>query len=111
MATHQQTVDCLLEKTTFAGAVSIKPMVGEHGIYVDGKMIGSICDDQFSTKPTASGRLHAEPVSEAPRYSGVKPHLPIEADRWDNIKSLGDMLRTPAAELPMPKPRKGKQST
>jgi TfoX/Sxy family transcriptional regulator of competence genes len=111
MATQQRTVDYLLEQATRAGAVSSKPMFGEYGVYVDGKMIGSMCDDQLYVKPTVSGRLHAEPVSEAPPYPGAKPHLLIEADRWDDAEWLGDLLRVTAAELPTPKPRKPKQST
>jgi TfoX/Sxy family transcriptional regulator of competence genes len=110
MATQQRTVDYLLEQAVGAGAVSTKPMFGEYGVYVDGKMIGSICDDQLYVKPTASGRLHAEPVSEAPPYPGAKPHLLIAADRWDDGEWLGDLLRVTAAELPMPKPRKPKRS-
>ncbi|MDY7522817.1 TfoX/Sxy family protein [Sphingomonas sp. 10B4] len=110
MATQKRTVDYLLEHAMGAGAVSTKPMFGEYGVYVDGKMIGSICDDQLYVKPTASGRLHAEPVSEAPPYPGAKPHLPIEADRWDDAEWLGDLLRVTAAELPIPKPRKPKRS-
>ena len=111
MATQQRTVDYLLEQATCAGAVSTKPMFGEYGVYVDGKMIGSICDDQLYVKPTASGRLHAEPVSEAPPYPGAKPHLLIAADRWDDAEWLGALLRITAAELPTPKPRKPKRST
>ena len=78
-------------------------MFGEYGVYLDGKMIGSICDDQLYVKPTASGRLHADPVSEAPPYPGAKPHLLIEADRWDDAKWLGNLLRATAVELPIPK--------
>jgi TfoX/Sxy family transcriptional regulator of competence genes len=111
MATQQRTVDYLLEQATSVGAVSTKPMFGEYGVYVGGKMIGSICDDQLYVKPTASGRLHAAPVSEAPPYPGAKPHLLIEADRWDDAGWLGDLLRLTAAELPIPKPRKPKRST
>lgn len=111
MATQKRTVDYLLEQGTGAGAVSTKSMFGEYGVYVDGKMIGSICDDQLYLKPTASGRLHAEPVSEAPPYPGAKPHLLIEADRWDDAEWLRDLLRVTAAELPIPKPRKAKRST
>jgi TfoX/Sxy family transcriptional regulator of competence genes len=111
MATQQRTVDYLIEQASGAGALSAKAMFGEYGVYVDGKMIGSICDDQLYVKPTASGRLHAEPVSEAPPYPGAKPHLLIEADRWDDAEWLGKLLRTTAAELPTPKPRKPKQST
>ena len=111
MATQQRTVDYLLEQAASAGAVSTKAMFGEYGFYVDGKMIGSICDDQLYVKPTASGRLHAEPVSEAPPYPGAKPHLLIEVDRWDDAEWLGDLLRITAAKLPIPKPRKPKRST
>ena len=111
MATQQRTVDYLLEQAASAGAVSTKPMFGEYGVYVDGKMIGSICDDQLYVKPTASGRLHAEPVAEAPPYPGAKPHLLIEASRWADREWLGELLRVTAAELPMPKLRKPKRST
>lgn len=111
MATQQRTVDYLLELASGAGAVSAKPMFGEYGVYVDGKMIGSICDDQLYVKPTASGRLHAEPVLEASPYPGAKPHLLIERDRWDDAEWLGGLLRVTAAELPIPKPRKPKRTT
>lgn len=111
MATQKRTVDYLLEQAMGAGAVTTKPMFGEYGVYVDGKMIGSICDDQLYVKPTASGRFHAEPVSEAPPYPGAKPHLLIEADRWNDAEWLGDLLRVTAAGLPLPKPRKPKRST
>jgi TfoX/Sxy family transcriptional regulator of competence genes len=110
MATQQSTVDYLLEQTNGAGAVSAKPMFGEYGVYVDGKMIGLVCDDQLYVKPTVSGRRHAEPVSDAPPYPGAKPHLLIEADRWEDSEWLRDLLRVTSAELPTPKPRKTKQS-
>jgi TfoX/Sxy family transcriptional regulator of competence genes len=111
MATQQRTVDYLLAQASRAGALSIKPMFGEYGVYLEGKMIGSICDDQLYVKPTASGRLHAAPVSEAAPYPGAKPHLLIEANRWDDAEWLGNVLRATAAELPLPRPRKPKRST
>jgi TfoX/Sxy family transcriptional regulator of competence genes len=111
MATQQRTADYLLEQSTGAGEMSAKPMFGEYGVYVDGKMIGSICDDQLYLKPTASGRRHAEPVSEASPYPGAKPHLLIGTDRWEDAEWLSDLLRLTAAELPIPKLRKPKRST
>ncbi len=111
MATQKRTVDDLLEQAMGAGAVSAKPMFGEYGVYLDGKMIGLICDDQLYVKPTASGRLQAGPVSEASPYPGAKPHLLIEADRWDDAEWLSDLLRATAAALPLPKPRKPKLRT
>lgn len=63
-------MDHLLEQTTGAGTVTAKPIFGEYGVYVHGKMIGSVCNDQLFVKPTLSGRVHAEPVSDAPSYPG-----------------------------------------
>ena len=111
MATQQRTVEYLLEQAAGAGMVSTKAMFGEYGVYVDGKMIGSICDDRLFVKPTAFGRRHAEPVAEAPPYPGAKPHLAIEADRWEDAEWLSGLLRVTAAELPMPKPRKPKSGS
>ena len=111
MPTQQRTVEYLLEQAAGAGMVSTKAMFGEYGVYVDGKMIGSVCDDQLYVKPTASGRAHAEPTSDAPPYPGAKPHLLIQADRWGDAEWLSELLRVTAAELPTPKPRKPKRST
>lgn len=111
MATQQRTINYLIEQASGAGTVAAKPMFGEYGVYVDGKMIGSVCDDQLFVKPTTSGRVHAEPVSDASSYPGAKPQMLIEADRWDDAEWLGELLRVTAAELPAPKPRKPKQGT
>ena len=111
MATQQRTITFLLEQATDAGPVMAKPMFGEYGVYVDGKMVGSVCDDQLFVKPTLSGRAHAEPVSDAPPYPGAKPQMLIEADRWDDAEWLGKLLRVTAAELPTPKPRKSQRGT
>ncbi len=111
MATHQRTIDHLIQQASSAGTVSARPMFGEYGVYVDGKMIGSVCDDQLFVKPTASGRVHAEPVSDAPPYPGARPQMVIEADRWENAEWFGELLRVTAAELPAPRLRKLKRGT
>jgi TfoX/Sxy family transcriptional regulator of competence genes len=111
MATQQRTIDFLLEQATGAGTVAAKPMFGEYGVYVDGKMIGLVCDDQLFVKPTVSGRAHAEPVSYAPPCPGPKPQMLIPADRWEDAEWLGELLRITAAKLPTPKPRKPKRAT
>lgn len=110
MATQKRTVDYLLDQASDAGGLKVKPMFGDYGVYLDGKMIGLVCDDQLYLKPTAKGRLHAEPASEAPPYPGAKPHFVIEADRWEDADWLNSLLRATAAELPVPKPRKPKRS-
>ncbi len=63
MATQKRAVDYLLEQGTGAGAVSTKPMFGEYGVYVDGKMIGSICG--------RSALLEAHGIWSPPCRAGV----------------------------------------
>jgi TfoX/Sxy family transcriptional regulator of competence genes len=70
MATQHRTIDYLIEQAASAGTVVAKPMFGEYGVYVDGKMIGSVCDDHLFLKPTTSGRVHAEPVFGRAAVSG-----------------------------------------
>lgn len=106
MATQQRTIDYLIGQAANAGTVLAKPMFGEYGLYVDGKIIGLVCDDKLFVKPTGSGRAHAEPVVDASPYPGAKPQMLIEADRWEDADWLGELLRVTAAELPTPKPRK-----
>jgi len=111
MATQHRTIDFLLEQATGADAVDAKPVFGEYGVYVDGKMIGSVCDDQLFVKPTVSGRKHAQSVSDAPPNPGAKPQMLVAADRWDDAEWLGELLRVTSAELPTPKPREFKRAS
>jgi TfoX/Sxy family transcriptional regulator of competence genes len=111
MATAQRTVEYFLQQVAIVRTASAKPIFGEYGVYVDGKMVGSICDDQLYIKPTDKGRAHAGIVTEASPYPGAKPCLVIDADRWDDADWLATLLTITAADLPAPKPKRSKRST
>ena len=106
MATDRRTVDYLVDQMAAAGAVTARPMFGEYGVYCDGKMIGIIGDEQLFIKPTVGGRALASDAEEASPYPGAKPHLLIDADRWEDREWLADLVRVTAVELPAPKPAK-----
>lgn len=103
MATDRRTVEHLLEQAAGAGAVTARPMFGEYGLYLDGRMVGLVCDDRLFVKPTPDGRIHAGEVEEASPYPGARPHLAIDADRWDDAEWLAALLGITAAALPAPK--------
>lgn len=65
MASDRRTIDYILDQIASAGDVAAKPMFGEYGLYVDGRMVALVCDDQLFVKPTPSGRAIAP---EAPRH-------------------------------------------
>lgn len=109
MASDPKTVAFVLDQLSSAGAdVSAKKMFGEYGLYLDGKMVAMICDDQLFVKGTLEGRAFAGPLEEAPPYPQAKPHPLIDGDRWDDGEWLAELFRVTASALPAPKPKKSK---
>jgi DNA transformation protein len=108
MATSKTTMDFLLDQTSELGQVSAKKMFGEYCLYLAGKPVALVCDDQLFLKPTHAGRgMVEQPVEGAP-YPGAKPHLLITADQWEDRDWLCRLIQVTADELPEPKPRKKK---
>lgn len=108
MATSQHTMDFLLDQLAGPLQVSARKMFGEYCLYVAGKPVGLVCDDQLYLKPTAAARALLQPALEGAPYPGARPHLLITADRWDDRAWLGQLVQVTDAELPMPKPKKKK---
>lgn len=109
MATSAQTIAYLLDQLPQDGSISTKKMFGEYCLYMDGKPVAFVCDDQLFIKPTAAGRALIDPLVEAPAYPGSKMYYLIGADRWEARDWLAQLVRTTADALPAPKPKKPKQ--
>jgi DNA transformation protein len=105
MATTQNTIDFLLDQLSGAGDVSSRKMFGEYCLYLAGKPVGLVCDDQLYLKPTQAGKTRITAVIEGSPYPGAKPHLLITADQWEDAEWLCDLVRATARELPLPKPK------
>jgi DNA transformation protein len=105
MATTQNTIDFLLDQLSALGSASTKKMFGEYCLYLDGKPVGLVCDDQLYLKPTEGGKNTLAKVVEGSPYPGAKPHLLITPDQWEDSEWLCDLVRATDRELPMPKPK------
>jgi DNA transformation protein len=105
MATDPNTMAFLLDQLAGLGEASSKKMFGEYCLYLSGKPVGLVCDDQLYLKPTQSGRALLDNAAEGLPYPGAKPHLLIAADQWEDSEWLCDLVRATAKELPMPKPK------
>ena len=108
MATSLSTMDFLLDQLSGLANVSAKKMFGEYCLYLAGKPIALVCDDQLYLKPTDAGRGMVQQVIEGAPYPGAKPHLLITADLWEDRDWLGKLIQVTDNELPVPKPRKKK---
>ncbi|WP_373485073.1 TfoX/Sxy family protein [Acetobacterium malicum] len=111
MGTSKEFADYVCDQLIAAGNISCKKMFGEYGVYLDEKIVGLICDNQFFLKKTEAGQVmieeHLGTVEEGLPYPGAKPQFLI--DSLDDREWLAELLRASYQELPMPKPKKKKK--
>lgn len=107
MASDQDFVQYVCEESGLRDALTYKKMFGEYALYLDGKVVALVCDNQLFVKPTAEGRGLLVAVSEQPPYPGGKPYFQIDV-AFDDPELLGRLLRTTALALPLPKPKAAK---
>ena len=105
MASDLSFAEYVRDQLAGAGRITFKKMFGEYAVYCDGKVVALVCDNTLFIKPTAAGRALMEPVIEAPPYKGAKPYLRID-DQLDDRQAMARLVRTTAAELPAPVPKK-----
>jgi TfoX/Sxy family transcriptional regulator of competence genes len=104
MATRADTVVHLLVTLADAGALTARKMFGEYALYLDGKVVGLICDDRLFLKPTPGARAALPDAVEDFPYPGAKPHLAADG-LLDDPGRVARALRAIAADLPTPTPK------
>ena len=90
--------------------ISYRKMFGEFAVYLNGKVVALICDNQLFIKPTDAGREFIGDVVEAPPYPGAKNALLI-GDEMEDGEWLTRLLLVTERALPAPKPKKQRKKT
>jgi DNA transformation protein and related proteins len=101
MASDPEFVRFVCEQLRGAGAISSKRMFGEAAVYLQDKVIGLVCDNQFFIKPTEVGRTQIGVPIEAPPFPGANNWF-LMAD-LDDPEFLAELVRATAAALPSPR--------
>ena len=109
MATRRETTAFILEQMEGVGDTSVKSMFGEFAIYLDGKVLGFICDDTLFLKDTAGARALIAQPETGEAYPGSKPYL-IGSALLDDPETLKSVVRAVWDDLPMPKPKKPRRT-
>jgi TfoX/Sxy family transcriptional regulator of competence genes len=104
MASNQDFIAYVCEQVNLAERVTYKKMFGEYAMYVDGKVVGFVCDNQLFVKPTALGQQLVGNIAEAPPYPGAKLYF-LLSERLDDRDFMRQLFLTTASELPVPKPK------
>ncbi len=107
MASEQDFVDHVCAQIGLGRAVTSRKMFGEYALYLDGKVVAFVCDNQLYVKPTAPGRAVLGRVSEHPPFPGAKPYFRID-DELDQRELMQRVLHATALAVPAPKPKAAK---
>ena len=95
------------EALSTAGDIVIKSMMGGYLVYLNGKLIGDICDNELFLKRTpTSDRMLAESELRFP-YEGSKTLMYV-FDSFDDKALILELLNGMYADLPDKKPKKAK---
>lgn len=105
MASDPGFVEYVVDQIGLGRELVHKRMFGEWGLWLDGKIVALICDDQLLLKPTPEGAalLGGSPPG-VPPYPQAKPWYLVED--LDDGEALGRLLRATSGALPAPKPAK-----
>ncbi len=108
MASSQSTVDFIAEQMNGAGIITSKRMFGEYAVYVNGKVIAFVCDDNLFLKPTSEAREFYPEAEDAPPYPSAKMYMLIDEGRWEDREFMSALASISYYALPLPKPKKKK---
>ena len=109
MATRIDTVEFICDQAGLGKRLTFRKMFGEYALYLDGKVVALICDDQLYLKPTPEGLKTLGSVSEAPPYPGAKNHY-LLSSVLDDPDRLSMALQVTARALPDPRPKAARPS-
>jgi TfoX/Sxy family transcriptional regulator of competence genes len=102
MGSSLDTVQFICDQAGPAAPLTFRKMFGEFALYLDGRVVALVCDDQVYLKPTAEGRQFLGAVPEGSPYPGCRPFLMLAAE-LDDPERLAQAFRITAQALPAPK--------
>ena len=108
MASSKEYLEFVLEQLAELDEITYRAMVGEYIIYYRGKIVGGIYDDRLLVKPIKSAISYMPTATYELPYDGAKEMLIVED--VDNKKFLTGLFNAMYDELPVPKPKKKKQT-
>ena len=87
-----------------------KPMFGEYGLYLKGRMFGLLCDDTLFIKVTNAGSELAGHTAKALPYPNAKLAFKISAAKMKDREWLTALVEATTEELPIPKKKTRRKS-
>ena len=106
MGTSADTMEFLLDQLSEVPNLHTRKMFGEYCLYLAGKPIAFVCDDELFIKPNdAAAAFIGQPVM-GHAYPGSKLYIRITPDQWEDREWLAQVVHLTYEALPEPAPRK-----
>lgn len=107
MASDQSFVQFVVDQVSDVVTAEYRKMFGEYAIYVNGKVVALICDNQLFVKPTEGGKGYVGEMEMGAPYPGAKEYF-VVGDEIEDGEWLGKLMKMTAEELPERKEKKKK---
>jgi len=105
MSSSPEFVERVLEHLDPLNATA-KPMFGEYGLYLNGKLFGLVCDNTLFIKITDEGSKIAGKIGKDSPYPGAKPAFKISVAKLRDEMWLNQLVEATVQALPAPKVKK-----
>ena len=86
MASTKEYKDYCLEQLSNIDNITIRPMMGEYILYLDGKIFGGIYDDRLLVKKTDTNSKYN--MEEVIPYKNAKPMYLVDVDDRDTLEEI-----------------------
>lgn len=104
MATSPDTVQYICDQAGLGQRLAHRRMFGEYALYLDGKVVALVCDNQLFLKATPEGRACLGEVTEGVPFPGARNFF-LLSHELDDPERLREALRVTARALPEAKPK------
>ena len=105
MSTSAQSIEYVEDQ--LAGLnVRTARMFGEYCVYVDGKVVGFVCDDTLFIKPSPVDPSLLVGTEPGHPYPGSKEYHSVPGDLLENADWVRQAVQATADALPAPKPKR-----
>ena len=109
MACSPEFIQYITEQLKNAGRITCRKMFGEYGMFLDGKIVAIICEDQLFLKVTEAGLKMYPELKDNPYHEGASASYRL-VEEIDDSKWLSELVQCTWEELPVPRQKKAGQN-
>lgn len=80
----------LISKLAELGDVTVRPMMGEYLLYLNGRYVAVICDNTLFVKQNKSNAQLVDNLPQKAPYDGAKPCFIVPCDDGNTLRKIID---------------------